>query len=58
MLPLDIQEMITRITDAIDMGTIEVNQWEQQRIEEWADKNYLSDKQISILVEIHERIEG
>lgn len=55
-LPLDIQEMISRIDDAIQMGTIEVTQWEEERIEEWADRNFLSDKQIAILVKIHNRV--
>lgn len=57
-LPMDIQEMISHITDAIDMGTVEVNQWEEERIEEWAERNYLSDKQINVLVKIHNRIEA
>lgn len=55
-LPLEIQDMIDEITDAIDLGEIEVNQWEQERLESWADYNQLSDKQIAVLVKIHKRI--
>lgn len=55
-LPLDVQELIGRIDDAIELGHIEVSQWEHERVEEWADRNHLSDKQIAILVKIHNRI--
>ena len=55
MMPTDLQEMIQRVDDAIDMGSIEVSQWEISFIEDIGDRNHLSDKQIAVLVKIHNR---
>lgn len=57
-LPIDIMEMINRITDAVDIGDIEINEWESKFIEDMNERNHISDKQIAVLVKIHNRIKA